>query len=675
MVDDKAQDQVPLKTELEQRLVVYQKQLLQDNYDTDIICQGFVNLTTGKVEQFYFSQADQTLPFNSSYEHNLDVVLDNIAIDKDREKCFDLFVRSNLLKRFREGLFDTEYTYTRKAEDAGLYWTRLHAHAARIVPDGDIIAHFTSTDVSDHFLESRIVKRLAETQFDYVAIIDIPRRQIYMRNLKTDQKATNPRLTADYDQDCLFAVKKVVAPEDQEETLRNMSLENIITHLEKNETYAYAFSVIAPNGQRFRKELHYCYLTEEKQNILFSRVDVTKQYLEEQTRRRELQEALEQAGQSERSKENFFSQLSHDIRTPMNGVLGVAELAQGCGDITKYEQALADIKTSGKFMMSLLNDVLDISKIGTKTYELQVEPYLYSDFEEEIKAIILPRARGKNIRVEMRCQELPTGCALFDKLRLQQIFINLLSNAVKYNRPGGWVLMTTEYKPDQDGQSYFEFHVRDNGIGMSEDFLQNHLFHEFEQEKAGGDTNGGTGLGLAIVKRLVDTMKGTISCTSREGVGTDFKLYIPSKVVDVPVKPDHTILRPDISGLAGKRVLICEDILLNVKIASLMLKRVGIICEGAANGQIAVDKFRSSPSGYYAAILMDIRMPVMDGLSAAKTIRSLDRPDAKTVPIIAMSANAFAEDVQQAKAVGMDGYIVKPIEPKKMYEALAGLMQ
>jgi CheY-like chemotaxis protein len=322
-------------------------------------------------------------------------------------------------------------------------------------------------------------------------------------------------------------------------------------------------------------------------------------------------------------------------------------------------------------MMSLLNDVLDISKISARKFELHIEPYLYSDFEKDIKAIILPRAQENQIQLEFKCQEFSTGCALFDKMRLQQIFINLLSNAVKYNKQGGKVEMTTEYKTKKTGQGYFEFHVRDNGIGMSEEFIKKSLFHEFEQENVRSGDGGGTGLGLAIVKRLVIKMDGTISCKSVEGQGTDFMLCIPSKVVEAPEKHSSIAVSYDMSSFAGKRILLCEDRPLNVKIAKLMLQRVGIIVDAAENGKIGVDLFSNSQPGYYDAILMDIRMPVMNGINATMAIRSLHRPDAKSIPIIAISANAFLEDMEQAKASGMNGYIVKPIEPKNLYGTLA----
>lgn len=655
----------------QQIFATYQQETVSNNYDTHMICQGFVNLTKNIVERYFFFKQGRLLPFTASYEHNFNLVAQTIAVNKEKEEFFALFNRQNLLDRFKKGAFDTEFTYTRKAIDAGLYWTKIHVHTTRSAKDSDIIAYVSATDVSDQFLESLIVKRLVEIQFDYVAIIDIVNKQIFMRNIKADANSTNPRLTADYQQDCQFAVEKVVAPEDKKRTLKNMELSNIIEQLEENGTYAYAFSVIAPDGQRYRKELHYSYLNEEKRCILMSRMDITKQYLEEQARRNELQRALEQARQSDQAKENFFSQLSHDIRTPMNGVLGVAELAQGCGNITQYEKALVDIKISGKFMMSLLNDVLDISKISARKFELHIEPYLYSDFEKDIKAIILPRAQENQIQLEFKCQEFSTGCALFDKMRLQQIFINLLSNAVKYNKQGGKVEMTTEYKTKKTGQGYFEFHVRDNGIGMSEEFIKKSLFHEFEQENVRSGDGGGTGLGLAIVKRLVIKMDGTISCKSVEGQGTDFMLCIPSKVVEAPEKHSSIAVSYDMSSFAGKRILLCEDRPLNIKIAKLMLQRVGIIVDAAENGKIGVDLFSNSQPGYYDAILMDIRMPVMNGINATMAIRSLHRPDAKSIPIIAISANAFLEDMEQAKASGMNGYIVKPIEPKNLYGTLA----
>ncbi len=647
-----------------------QKELLRNSSDTNLVCQGFANITKDTVEFYFFLNPQRSLPFTPSYKENLDMVADTAAFVKDKGKIQELFDRKNLMQRFLDGKYDTEFIYTRKAIDAGLYWTKLHVHTSRSFPDGDIIAYIRAIDVSDQFLESMIVKKLVATQFDYVAIIDIVTKQIFMRNIKDNLHETNPRLSADYGTDCHFAVNKVVAPEDRESTLRNMELSNIIAHLDKNETYSYAFSVIGADGQHFRKELHYCYLNEEKQDILMSRIDITKQFIEEEKQRDKLRSALALARQSEQAKENFFSQLSHDIRTPMNGILGIVELAKGCGEAAQYDDALADIKISGQFMMSLLNDVLDVSKMNDNSFVLHVTPYSYNDFVKDIKSIILPKAKEKDIELTMSCKEFSTGCALFDKMRVQQIFVNLISNAIKYNKKGGKVEMTTEYKEWENGQGFFEFHVRDNGIGMSEDFLKNHLFHEFEQEKAASEYNMGTGLGLYIVKRLVRKMQGTITCKSVVGQGTDFTLRIPSQAVPMPQHQDNVNLSQNFNALQGKRVLLCEDNLLNTKIATAMLQRVGIFVESAENGQAGLDKFSSSKPGYYDAILMDVRMPRMDGLAATKSIRALPREDAKTVPIIALSANAFDEDVKISLSVGMNEHLSKPIEPSIIYQTL-----
>lgn len=654
----------------QERSASYQRELLKNSSDTNLICQGFANLTKDIVEFYFFLNPQRTLPFTSSYKENQDMVADTAAFSKDKEKIYELFARENLIQRFLDGKYDTEFTYTRKAIDAGLYWTKLHVHTSRNSQDSDIIAYIRAIDVSNQFLESLIIKRLAETQFDYVAIIDIATRQIFMRNIKDDLHATNPRLSANYDEDSRFAVEKVVAPNDKKRTLRNMDLSNIIAHLDKNETYSYAFSVVGADGQRFRKELHYCYLSEEKQDILMSRIDTTKQYIEEEKQRNNLRRALDMAKQSEQAKENFFSQLSHDIRTPMNGILGIAELAKGCGKIDQYDNALADIKTSGQFMMSLLNDVLDVSKMNDKSFTLHVVPYLYNDFAKDIKSMILPKAKEKDIQVILTCKKFSTGCALFDKMRLQQIFINLISNAIKYNKKGGKVEMTTEYKEGENGQGFFEFHVRDNGIGMSKDFIKNHLFHEFEQEKATSEYSMGTGLGLYIVKRLVRKMQGTITCESVVGQGTDFTLRLPSQVVPAQEHQDTDNSEGNVSALKGKKVLLCEDHPINTKIATVMLKRVGILVESAENGQIGLNKFKSSQPGYYDAILMDVRMPKMDGLEATKAIRALSREDAKTVPIIALSANAFDEDVRISLSAGMNEHLSKPIEPAVIYQTL-----
>lgn len=369
------------------------------------------------------------------------------------------------------------------------------------------------------------------------------------------------------------------------------------------------------------------------------------------------------------AKTEFLSRMSHDIRTPMNAILGFAELGkQDMNDPEKLNEDLERISSSGRFLSGLVNDILDMTKIENKVMELQTEPYTKKEFEEQMHALIIPLCAAKNISFNLTFEENVPKCILADKLRFNQIFFNLLSNAVKFTNENGQVTMQVEKIDGTDKGGMLRFTVCDNGIGMSDEF-QKSMFETFSQEHQHITGKEGTGLGLSIVKNLVELMNGTIEVDSRIGVGSKFGVTLPYTSCDPPGEEAcHDITKYQI--LKGKNILLCEDHPINTKLACRLLETVGsnVIC--AVNGQEGVDRFAESEENYFDAVLMDIRMPVMDGLKAAELIRKLKRKDAKNVPIIAMTANAFDDDRRATEAAGMDEHLSKPIKPETFYRTL-----
>lgn len=378
---------------------------------------------------------------------------------------------------------------------------------------------------------------------------------------------------------------------------------------------------------------------------------------------RELQTATE-------AKKRFYSQLSHDIRTPMNGILGVVETTKGCGETAKYEEALDDIQTTSVFLMSLINDVLDLSKISNNKFTLDLEPYSFQEFKQSVSAIMEEKATKKGVTFSITSSNFESGWAMMDKTRIQQIFVNLLGNAIKFTPKGGHVSLSIAFEETETGKGIITSILTDNGCGMSKEFVEHKLYEEFEQERNDNNRESGTGLGMSIVKHLIDAMKGTITCDSELGKGTTFTVRLPITKTEEPEKQPEIIHSPTIA-LEGRRILLCEDHPLNTKIAIRILEKGGMTTDHAENGQIGVDKFVKNQSGTYDAILMDIRMPVMDGLAATKAIRQSGKSDAATIPIIAMSANAFEEDVQTSLKAGMNAHLSKPIDAETLYRVLA----
>jgi len=369
-------------------------------------------------------------------------------------------------------------------------------------------------------------------------------------------------------------------------------------------------------------------------------------------------------------KNAFFSNISHDMRTPLNGILGFAELAEKQESLEKARLYIAKIKRSGKLLLGLINDTLTISKIGSGKLDLKPEPVDTSIITEGITDSIYSLAAQKGVDFIVDDTGLRRRIVYADKLNLEKIFLNLLSNAVKFTPEGGHVRFTVRDDPRTGVDPDIVVSIRDDGIGMSEVYLQ-HMYEPFSQEKRHGYDSVGTGLGLAIVKQLVELMGGSIEAKSQvnEGTSVTVRLHLQeAEAVKIQEKTSDT--DEAFPALDGLKILLCEDNILNREIAAALLKEKHVTVAAAENGQSGVELFSESMPGEFAAILMDIRMPVMDGIEAAKAVRAMDRSDAKTIPVIAMTADAFDEDVRRCMDAGMNGHIAKPVDPDQLYKIL-----
>lgn len=375
----------------------------------------------------------------------------------------------------------------------------------------------------------------------------------------------------------------------------------------------------------------------------------------------------------EDAKTAFLSRVSHDIRTPLNGIIGLTLLAEKIDNPPETEVYLKKIETSSNFLLSLVNDILDMTKMESRRITLHPEPYPTSEFKEYLDAVIQPLCDRKGIQF-LHKHGPEEEIVMVDKLRINQIFFNLLSNAVKYTPSGGRVTFTVENSEVKDKTLIADYVVSDNGIGMSKEY-QKHLYEAFAQEDNGMQMEKeGYGLGLAIVKNLVDLMHGTIAVESNVGEGTTFRVHLPLSLADTVVIQESINNKENEVDLTNKKILIVEDNDINAEILTAFLEEKKMIIMRAENGEQAVDFFRDTPEGTYDAILMDIRMPVMDGIQATKCIRALDRPDASTIPIVAMTANAFDEDIQADLAAGMNAHVSKPLNPDIVYKTLNKLL-
>ena len=401
-----------------------------------------------------------------------------------------------------------------------------------------------------------------------------------------------------------------------------------------------------------------------------------KQELEKEEKyKAELLIAAKKAEAANRAKTEFLQRMSHDIRTPINGICGMVDIADHYADnVEKQTEYREKVKSASHLLLEMLNDVLDMSKLESDEVMLEEVPFNLSSICEEVLVVVEQMAVEQNIRIMWEEKEILHRNLIGSPGHVKRILMNILSNAVKYNREDGSISISCrELIAEQPDRTTIEFVCRDTGIGMTDAF-QKRIFEPFTQEHTGSRTKyAGTGLGMPITKKLVEKMGGTITFESKEGDGTTFVIKIPFKIDPDADKREE---QKEVSekSIEGLHILLAEDNELNMEIAEFMLQNEGAIVTRAWNGQEAVELFRKSEAGEFNVILMDIMMPVMNGYEAARRIRSMDRADAGVIPIIAMTANAFTEDRMRAKEAGMDDHIAKPVDAKLLVKVIHKLV-
>ena len=389
----------------------------------------------------------------------------------------------------------------------------------------------------------------------------------------------------------------------------------------------------------------------------------------------ELLIAAKRAEAANEAKTEFLQRMSHDIRTPINGICGMVNMADHyADDMEKQKEYRTKVKEASNLLLELVNDVLDMSKLESGEIVLEEIPFNLSSIYREVFVVIEQVAAEQNLQIVWEKKEITHRDLIGSPRYVKRVMMNILSNAMKYNRENGHIYISCiEIPSGQPETTTMEFVCRDTGIGMAEEF-QKHIFEPFAQEHAGSRTRfSGTGLGMPISKKLIEKMGGTITFESAEGIGTTFVIRVPFKIdLDVDIREEQA----DVSekSIKGLHILLAEDNELNMEIAEFVLQNEGAEVSKAWNGEETVELFRKSESGEFDAILMDIMMPVMNGYEATKMIRSLDREDAKVIPIIAMTANAFTEDRLRAKEAGMNEHIAKPFDVKLLVKIIHKLV-
>ena len=517
-----------------------------------------------------------------------------------------------------------------------------------------------------------ILESVIKEEIDFISYVDLADGMVH--TIVTNEDAdVMPPIDGDYQKVNDMAIPEYVHPEDRERCGREFRLEHLQENLQKKEHLVINYRLLC-GGEYRRKSMNIHYYDKTKTTLVFVRRDVTDNYEEEQNRQREIYDAMLAAKRADRSKSEFLERMSHEIRTPLNSIIGLSYLSRAnLGDEKKVLENFDKIEMSAQFLRSCMDDILNLSLLESGRVAFHEESTDFEAFLTHIEKEFSDKAQEKKISFSVQRRGSFADQYLFDREKLNEALSAILENAVKYTQPEGSVFFIIELFTRGEQETIFRFEIRDNGIGMEQNFLP-HIFDAFAQEDDRNTTlSGGTGLGLTISKNIIDFMGGKIDVYSEKGKGSAFVVTVPLKTAKEDRRRTERTTYQEYD-FSGKRVLLVEDNEINIEITRNILIHKNFMVDIAENGKAGVEQILKHEPGYYDVILMDIRMPVMDGLAATRCIRESDHSDSKTVPIVAMTANVFEEDVKKSFDAGMNAHLSKPVDIKQMYAVLDELV-
>ena len=659
-----------------------QAQSSLENLTKDYLAIYRVNLTQDVVEERSGAYAIPIEECDSTYSELLVKMRKNLVGQSALGLGKGDFERDELIAHFEKGHTSHQEVFLCLFKTGNVAYVKMTATLAAEPVTGDILAFITLAPCNDEVVTEALLDKALIEQYDMITSLVGRHYRVLIGDADPNKPGSIfPRET---EGDYLEYLAKQVAPvlvgtpEEQIATMSSLGIAAVEHALETHEPYTVNIACEL-DGETFYKRFVFYVVDAAAHFYLLLKSDTTELRREEIERNRMLEEALARARRASKSKSIFLSNMSHDIRTPMNAIVAYTEFARQTDDPAKTREYLEKIDASSKHLLALINDVLEMSRIESGKIDLEPEPMNLPAVVEGVRDMLQTLAIEKHIAFTADASRICNADVMCDKNRLNRIVLNLLSNAFKFTPEGGSVsFVLQQVAPASQGVAEYELRVKDTGIGMSPEFAA-HVFDAFERERTSTASGmQGTGLGMAIAKRIVDMMGGTIQVETAPGMGTEFIVRLKMALVDPddvactdPVQNSTFDQGVDFSGL---HILLVEDNEINREIARIILEGMGFTLDEATNGREALEKLQAAGPGSYDAVITDIQMPVMDGYETARAIRAL--PDARALtPIVAMSANAFQEDIRIAQETGFNGYVTKPINVEQLTSTLDRVLQ
>ena len=635
-----------------------------------------INITDDVVEDVQ-ATADNSSAISPGMQRNdiVPLLANSLTNESDRIRFSELLSAEHIRTLYARGETQFESSFRAQKSSGGLRYLCIDVRLAERPADGDLIAFVAVRDQTAEMLIRRMMEKLVDTGYDYIAYIDAHTKHFKLFASHANSCDILPNEGEDFDSSARNMLSAYACQSDVAHIIREVSIENVKKQLAKQPEYVCGYRSTSETGSRMR-QLIFRALDTDLSQLMLTRQDVTALFEEERTNREQLEQALDQAREASAAKSEFLTRISHDIRMPLNAVIGLTTLALNESDLPEnIAEYLRSIDSSGQFLLGLIRDILDVSIIEQRITQLHPQRYAFRTFKSALKATFVPLCEEKNITFQYDADA--TDLAIWvDPVRFNQIFFNVLTNAVQFTPEGGVVRYSEENIHMDDGILSCDYVIRDTGCGIGENFMP-HVFEPFSREGRCANADvAGSGIGLTISKRIVDLMNGTIRITSVPDAGTTVRIHL-----DLPIdstasaQKDRLCQQSSNRKLDGVHVLLAEDVPIDAVIVEKLLALQGAELTCVENGLLAVDRFASASPGAYDIILLDVFMPVMDGLEAAHRIRALPREDAACIPIVALSANAFPEDQALSKEAGMDAHLSKPLDQALLLETIARLIR